>query len=150
MAHSKGVLQGSLLAKITFWQIWIRSQKSTALSWPKPPPSLPYVGVQIFIPGANVLVGPSQFAAVCMGPVARPSGTQRNSIQQVFSEHLIRSFPTYLLRVYYTPDIKQGGGRRSGEQDRAHRLAWKAEVKEFHRVSTDEQRATWRQQHRVQ
>lgn len=38
------------------------------------------------------------------------------------------------------PDIRQSGGMHSGEQDRAHRLAWKGEMTESHRMSTGEHR----------
>lgn len=100
--------------------------------------------------GAKVLVGPSQFAVVCMGPVTRASGTQS-------SEHLIHPLHMYVLRVYHMPDIRPGGGRCTGEQDGhgsclhgAHRLARKTEAKELHKVRTDEQRTRWKKKHRGQ
>lgn len=36
--------------------------------------------------------------------VTRPSGIQRNSIQEVFPEHLIHSLPTYVLGVGCMPE----------------------------------------------
>lgn len=74
--------------------------------------------MQISIPGAKVLIGPSQFVEVCTGSLTRPSGIQRNSVHEVFPEHLIHSLHIYLLRVYYMPDIAQGGRGRRDKQDR--------------------------------
>lgn len=44
--------------------------------------------------------------------VTRPSGIQRNSIQEVFPEHLIHSLPTYVLGVGCMPEADKavGGG----------------------------------------
>lgn len=107
--------------------------------------------------GAKVLVGPSQFAIECMGPATRPSGTQRNPIPPVFSEHLIHPFRTWVLSIYPMPDARPGGGRRTGQRagcssrlHGAHRLARKTEAQELHEVRADGQRSTRRKQRRAQ
>lgn len=42
--------------------------------------------------------------------VTRPSGIQRNSIQEVFPEHLIHSLPTYVLGVGCMPEADKAAG----------------------------------------
>lgn len=78
--------------------------------------------------------------------VTRPSGIQRNSIQEVFPEHLIHSLPTYVLGVGCMPEAdKAVGGGHSDEQGGpdscppgAYRRARRMEAEGSHKMRTDE------------
>lgn len=78
--------------------------------------------------------------------VTRPSGIQRNSIQEVFPEHLIHSLPTYVLGVGCMPEADKavGGGGHGDEQGGpdscppgAHRRARRMEAEGSHKMRTD-------------